>query len=69
MAKDTLWRNVQPGFGTGIYPQELLSVGIGTSNVPDGYSMVIGDPNVGNTTSLLVRGNSDFLGTVESTIC
>ena len=28
--------------------------------------MVIGDPNVGNTTSLLVRGNSDFLGTVEA---
>ena len=66
VAKDTLWRNVEPGFGTGIYPQELLSVGIGTSAVPAGYSMVVGDPNVGNTTSLLVRGNSDFLGTVEA---
>ena len=47
LANDSLWSSTATGLGTGIYPNNLIRVGIGTS-IPD-YNLELGTPGTGTT--------------------
>jgi hypothetical protein len=47
LANDSLWSSTASGIGTGIYPNDLIRVGIGTS-VPK-YTLELGTAGTGNT--------------------
>lgn len=47
LANDSLWSSTASGVGTGIYPNDLIRVGIGTS-VPK-YTLELGTAGTGNT--------------------
>ena len=59
LANDSLWATVASGLGTGIYPINLLNVGIGTT-VPR-YNLELGSPGVANT-DLYVNNTAVFAG-------
>lgn len=57
LQNDSLWSAVAAGLGTGIYPNDLIRVGIGTS-VPR-YNFEVGSPGAGST-SLYVNNTATF---------
>ena len=59
---DSLWSGVASGLGTGIYPNNLVNVGIGTT-VPH-FNLDLGTTGTG-TTDLKVRNNSIFDGRID----
>ena len=59
---DSLWSGVASGLGTGIYPNNLVNVGIGTT-VPH-FNLDVGTTGTG-TTDLKVRNNSIFDGRID----
>ena len=61
---DSLWSGTTTGIGTGIYPIDLVRVGIGTS-VPQ-FNLDLGTTGTG-TTDLKVRNNAIFDGTINAT--
>ena len=61
---DSLWNGTSLGIGTGIYPNNLLKVGIGTS-VPH-FNLDLGTSGTG-TTDLKVRNNAVFDGAIDAT--
>ena len=58
LANDSLWNSVT-GLGTGIYPNNLIPVGIGTS-FPN-YNLEVGSPGSAST-SIYVNGKAVFAG-------
>jgi hypothetical protein len=63
LQNDSSWSGVGAGLGTGIYPNDLVRVGIGTS-IPD-YDLEIGSTGSG-TTSMYVNGVAKFVGVVTT---
>ena len=59
---DSLWSGVAAGLGTGIYPNNLVNIGIGTT-VPH-FNLDLGSVGTGNT-DLKVRNNSIFDGRID----
>ena len=59
---DSLFSSVPLGIGTGIYPNNLVRVGVGTS-VPH-FNLDVGTTGTG-TTDLKVRNNSIFDGRID----
>jgi len=59
LSNDSLWAPVPAGLGTGIYPNNLLRVGIGTS-IPN-YNLELGTPGAG-TTDLYVNNKTILAG-------
>ena len=63
LQNDSLWSGVAAGLGTGIYANDLVRVGIGTS-IPD-YDLEVGSTGSG-TTSMYVNGVAKFVGVVTT---
>ena len=59
LANDSLWSSTASGVGTGIYPNDLIRVGIGTS-VPK-YTLELGTAGTGNT-DVYVNNTAIFAG-------
>jgi len=59
LANDSLWSSTASGIGTGIYPNNLIRVGIGTS-VPK-YTLELGTAGTGNT-DVYVNNTAIFAG-------
>lgn len=59
LANDSLWSSTASGVGTGIYPNDLIRVGIGTS-VPN-YNLELGTAGAG-TTDLYVNNTTVLAG-------
>jgi len=59
LANDSLWSTVATGLGTGIYPNDSIRVGIGTT-VPR-YNLEIGSPGAA-TTGIYVNNTAIFAG-------
>ena len=59
LANDSLWSSTASGIGTGIYPNDLIRVGIGTS-VPK-YTLELGTAGTGNT-DVYVNNTAIFAG-------
>ena len=59
LANDSLWSSVSSGLGTGMYPNDLMRVGIGTT-VPR-YNLEIGAPGTA-TTGLYVNNKTILVG-------
>ena len=58
---DTRWSSVDSGIGTGIYPNDLLNVGVGTTRPHANVDLTVGA--VGSSgTSLFVNGNANIAG-------
>ena len=58
---DTRWSSVESGIGTGIYPNDLLNVGVGTTRPHANVDLTVGA--VGSSgTSLFVNGNANIAG-------
>lgn len=62
LQNDSLFSSVPAGIGTGIFPNNLTRVGVGTS-VPH-FNLDVGSPGTG-TTDLKVRNNSVFDGRID----
>ena len=68
LANDSLWTSVASGLGTGVYPNDLMRVGIGTT-VPR-YNLELGAPGTGRT-DLYVNNKTILAGfttTVDLTV-
>jgi len=63
LQNDSLWSAVAAGLGTGIYPNDLIRVGIGTS-VPK-YILEVGSPGAG-TTDIYVNNIAEFANQVSA---
>ena len=61
LPSDSLWSGTSSGLGTGIYPKDLLKVGIGTT-APD-YNLHVTSGS--GTTSLYVETRSKFISTAD----
>ena len=58
---DSRWGTVDSGIGTGIYPNDLLNVGVGTTRPHANVDLTVGA--VGSSgTSLFVNGNANIAG-------
>jgi hypothetical protein len=62
LQNDSLWSNVPTGLGTGIYPDNLPRVGIGTSRPR--FNFEVGSPGTGST-DLYVNNFASFVGQVS----
>ena len=61
LANDSRWGTVASGLGTGIYPNDLLNVGIGTTRPLDDIDLTVGAVGASGT-SLFVHGNANVSG-------
>jgi len=64
LTNDSLWVGANAGLGTGIYPIENLSVGIGTTTPSGAFVLELGSPGVAGT-NLYVANASRFIGTAD----
>ena len=65
LQNDSLFNTVDSGIGTGIFPVNLLNVGIGTTRPDQNADLTVGA--VGSSgTSLLVNGNARISGILDS---
>ena len=65
LSNDSRWGGVASGLGTGIYPNDLLNVGIGTTRPLDNVDLTVGA--VGSSgTSLHVYSEAKFAGIVTT---
>ena len=63
LANDSRWEGVHAGVGTGIYPTDLLNVGIGTT--APRHNLEVG-PIGSASTTLLVNGGARFAGIITA---
>ena len=65
LQNDSLFNTVDAGIGTGLYPVELLQVGIGTTRPDQNADLTVGAVGASGTT-LLVRSEARFSGIITA---